>query len=136
MTRESFQAMSRAMNPDGVLVINAFCKFEPGKNFFASSLYKTLKAVFKNVRIHREGESNTYFVASNGDELKMHYQPDFSQVCPQCREQVKSGAMAMKDIHDLPGGMVMTDDYNPAEYYDAPNREAVRKSLAFMMQRL
>jgi len=33
-------------------------------------------------------------------------------------------------------GRVLTDDFNPVEFYDAPNRERTRRSLAAAMKNL
>ena len=52
MTREAFSAMRRVLKPGGVLVINSFGNFNPGRDFFTTSLYKTLTNVFTTVRIH------------------------------------------------------------------------------------
>ena len=35
---------------------------------------------------------------------------------------------------DLKTGIVLTDDYNPVEYYDAANREKYRRSAAMAMK--
>jgi hypothetical protein len=35
-----------------------------------------------------------------------------------------------------PCAIILTDDYNPVEFYDAPNRESIRRNLAFQMHGL
>jgi hypothetical protein len=30
--------------------------------------------------------------------------------------------------------MILTDDYNPVDYYDAPNRESERRGMAMRMK--
>src|SRR6267378_5002039 len=72
MTREAFDSMRRVLNPGGTLVINSFVGFRAGRDFFGASLDKTLRAVFKSVRIHAanpEEINNVFFVASDQTEL-------------------------------------------------------------------
>ena len=64
MSREAFANMKRILRPGGVLVINSFGDLEPGKNFFAASLYKTLNEVFASVKMHDSGRGNLFFAAS------------------------------------------------------------------------
>jgi hypothetical protein len=33
-------------------------------------------------------------------------------------------------------GRILTDDYNPVEFYDAPNREAIRRRLAMAARKM
>lgn len=133
MTLEAFQAMEKVMKPGGLLVINSFGDFQPGRNFFVSSLYKTLKAVFASVEIHAIGNGNVFFVASDV-ELKMrpisiedaHY-----EVAGQVAR-----CLASDPAVDLSAGRVLTDDFNPVEFYDAENREEHRRQLALRLRRL
>jgi spermidine synthase len=133
MSREAFASMQRLLRPSGALVINCFGDFEPGQDFFVASLEKTLKKVFNHVRIHNERNGgNVLFVASQS-ELRLNPPPNFEHVHPRCRHQVE-GAFA-RIVETIPEhGIVLTDDYNPVEYYDAVNREQIRKNLAFSMR--
>jgi hypothetical protein len=54
-------------------------------------------------------------------------------VHPVCRKQVAE-AFAHTPLPDPRSGIVLTDDYNPVEYYDAANREIVRRRLALAMR--
>src|SRR5262249_32766497 len=49
LTREAFTTIRHVLRPGGTLVINSFGELEPGHDFFATSLNKTLKSVFKGV---------------------------------------------------------------------------------------
>ena len=134
MTKEAFGAMRGVLKPDGVLVINSFGNFEPGRDFLTASLNRTLKHVFRSVRIHAAGNGNVLFVASDQPELKILNPPDFAQVHPACRNQVKD-AFAETPEPNPQSGIVLTDDYNPVEYYDAANREELRRMLADSVRR-
>lgn len=126
MTREAFAAMRRVLRPGGTLVINAFCHLEDDRDFFAASLRRTLEAVFPGVRMHSDGSQN-YFVATDRAEPRPLRPPDLELVHPGLRSQVlavfANVASAAPDH-----GLVLTDDFNPIEFYDAQNREATRRN--------
>jgi len=129
LTREAFASVKRVLNPGGALVINCFADLEFGRDFFASSLNRTLKAVFPGVRMHSNGDGAIFFVATDHAEPQFARRPDLSQVHPAALERTR-GAFA-NIVDTLPeSGRVLTDDYNPAEFYDAHNREKLRKRLA------
>jgi predicted membrane-bound spermidine synthase len=133
-SREAFAAMRRVLKPGGVLVINCFGDLDPGKDFFASSLDKTLRAEFHNVTIHGTGLGlgNMYYAASAGPDMPLHTMPALTNVIEFCRDDVDH-ARAITLTTDAAHGIVLTDDYNPVEYYDAANRENLRKQLAQWM---
>jgi spermidine synthase len=131
MSREAFRAIQRLLRPGGVLVINSFGDMRSGKDFLMASLNKTLKEVFHVVRIHTTDDDrvkNVYFVASDRSELKLGDSLRFDEVHELCREQVKSAWKTVADT-DPRHGVVLTDDYNPVDYYDAANREQVRRMM-------
>ena len=133
MTQECFQAIEERMAEDGVLVINSFGYFREGEDFFVSSLAKTLKSVFQSVKIHDGGHGNVFFVAANKEQLNAPPTRDFSHAHPLIRSSVE---VAYRNIVDssTDRGMVLRDDYNPVEFYDATVREGIRKSLALSMR--
>lgn len=130
-TKEAFAAMRRILTPEGVLVMNVFGDFSPGRDFFVASLDRTLRegAGFRSVKIHAAGGGNVFFVASDQPELKVRWTPDFEQVHPACRFQAKAAFETLRKV-DSSRGRVLTDDHNPLEYYDAANRERVRRDYA------
>jgi len=130
MTREAFASIARVLKPDGVLVMNCFGDFAPGKDFFVASLYKTLSAVFPGVRIHNAyNGGNVFFVAGPRSSLDIVRPPTFEHLYPAVASAVQS-AFARRVETNPDHGIVLTDDYNPVEIYDAANREEVRRSLA------
>jgi len=138
MTREAFGGMRRRLKPGGTLVINSFVGFRSGKDFFGASLDKTLRAVFKSVRIHAtnpEDISNAFFVASDQLELHILARPDFAQVHPDRRDLVQAAFESVIEANPR-DGIVLTDDYNPVEFYDAANREVIRRNLAMSLRSL
>ncbi len=129
MTKEAFQAIRAVLKPDGVLVINTFGYLEPKRDFFTASLNKTLKSVFRNAVIHTtEAGGNILSVAGDQAELKILHPPDFEAVHPDCRQRVET-AFGETPEPDAANGIVLTDDYNPVEFYDAKNREEFRRNM-------
>jgi spermidine synthase len=136
MTREAFGGIRKILKPEGVLVINTFCDVDPRNDFFAASLYKTLASVFPSVRIHNAGDGgNTFFVASAQTNLAVLRPMDFAQVHSYCSSQVRQAFTGLRET-DPNHGRVLTDDFNPVEFYDATNREAIRRRMVEWMKGL
>jgi predicted membrane-bound spermidine synthase len=134
MTREAFAAMRRVLRPGGTLVINAFSHLEADRDFFAASLNRTLQAVFPGVRIHNGGSQN-YFVATDRPEPGFVRPPEMDRIHPGLRAE--AGAVFARVVSTPPDhGLVLTDDFNPAEFYDAQNREATRRNQVERVRRM
>jgi spermidine synthase len=134
MTREAFANIRRVLKPDGVLVINSFGDLAAGENYFAASLWKTLKAVFPSVRMHGTGNGNLFFAASARADLTLR-EVSIDDVFEGVREDVVSCLASSLSV-DADNGRVMTDDFNPVDFYDAGNREKHRRMLAFSIRDL
>jgi spermidine synthase len=135
LTREAFTSVRNVLRPDGVLVINAFADLDPGHDFFAASLNKTLKAVFQSVRIHGNGDGALFYVASPRPTLEFAHQPDLDVVHPDVVGDARETYNSTVDTYPE-HGLVLTDNYNPAEFYDARNREDLRRRLALNAREL
>lgn len=131
MTQEAFREIQRVMHPDGALVINSFVSFEAKRDFFATALHRTLASVFREVRVHISPGGNVFFVASQRSPLtfKPPTAAELAQVHPLCRGDLE---VALGDTYpvDPARGMVLTDDHNPVDYFDAENRMRTRRLLA------
>jgi len=133
MSREAFQAIRRVLTPGGVLVMNTFADITPPRDFMAASLLRTLSDVFPAVKVHGVVGGNTLFVASPRATLEILNPPSFTDVHPDALPEVRqafAGTLSITASH----GILLTDDYNPVEYYDAANREKYRRSLALSMR--
>jgi spermidine synthase len=129
MTREAFAAMRRCLRPGGALVMNTFGEFAAGRDFLPASLEKTLRTVFKSVRIHASGGGNVFFVASDRPELQPTGGLEYDSMPAWLRgaaQDAFEGVMETDPNH----GRVLTDDYNPVDVRDALNREELRRRLA------
>lgn len=129
MTREAFSEIAGVMNPEGTLVINAFADFKEGWDFFGTSLHKTLSAVFREVRVHVSPGGNTFFVASNRTPLEFRPPASLDGIHPWVRPDLEA-ALAQATPVEGTRGRVLEDDFNPVDFFDAPNRERTRRILA------
>jgi spermidine synthase len=129
MSREAFGGMKRLLKPGGVLVVDNWGETQSGRDFLVASLDKTLKTVFRSVRVHASGSGNVFFVASDQAGLQLKNPPDLSTMHERCREEV-GAAITNVLTTDPRHGIVLSDDFNPAEYHDAANREQFRRQLA------
>ena len=135
MTRETFFSARKVLRPGGSLVVHSFGELQPGRDFLLSSLFKTLKAVFPEVRVHTTGEGAFFFVALQEPFSGSIPTPELAGVHPAARQEVIT---AFSGTAEVPGdaGLVLTDDYNPADYFDASNREILRRRLALAAKRM
>jgi SAM-dependent methyltransferase len=135
MSREAFEAVRRVLKPEGVLVINTFVDFSSPKDYTGVSLHKTLSAVFPSVLAQGARDANTLFVASSRSPLTILNAPDYNGVHPDAVDDVRAAFAGFWEPE--PGaGILLTDDYNPVEYYDAAKRESLRRKLAMSMRTL
>jgi len=129
LTREAFAAMRQVLRPGGTLVINCFGELEEGQDFFTASLDKTLKKVFRGVRLHSSGSGAVFFAATDRPDPSFVHDPDLMGVHPAVLREVE--AALHSHLEASPShGHVLTDDYNPVEFYDARHRETIRRHLA------
>jgi spermidine synthase len=133
MTQETFAIIRERLRPEGVLVINCWGDFDPGKDFLVASVYKTLSTVFAEVQIHSRTNTGNVFIMASPAPLVLHRPPTFDGIHPESRantEQTFSRVVQVDPAH----GIVLTDDYNPLEYRDAANREEQRRAMVLSMQ--
>src|SRR5437773_920234 len=129
LTREAFGSIRRVLRPGGALVINAFANLESGRDFFAASIEQTLKAVFPGVRMHSNGDGAIFFVATDHAEPEFVHPPDLPVPHPNALPRTEAALVRLVNAQPE-DGRVLTDDYNPVEFYDAANREELRRRLA------
>ncbi len=135
MSQQAFRAVQRVLKPGGTLVINSFGDFLSGRDFFTASLDKTLKSVFGSVLIHAAGNGNVFFVASDRATLKMIHEPSFDHVHRSVARNSRDAFASLQKTNPQ-SGILLTDDYNPVEFYDAVTREEHRRNLAMFMKSL
>jgi spermidine synthase len=134
MTREAFASIRHVLRPGGTLTINMFGSVKKGEDYFAASLARTLREVFSGVKLH-DGDGAIFFAANARSPLEFAHQPDFEGIHPIAATDVAS-TFANVVQADPTHGRVLTDDYNPIEFYDAKHREETRRRLANNNQKM
>jgi hypothetical protein len=74
-------------------------------------------------------------VASDQVPLGMHREPDVAAAHRTLRSEMRAALAGIMRPAET-SGMVLTDDFNPVEIRDAPNRERFRRDLTRMMTEL
>ncbi|HEY6009746.1 MAG TPA: fused MFS/spermidine synthase, partial [Geobacteraceae bacterium] len=135
LSRESLQLVARRMNPGAVLGINTVGSL--GKeSYMTLSIIKTLGEVFTTVQVFptfdpagTQGIGNIEIIAYNGptralDRSRLQKFP-FHSLAASAKEQIGAS------YTPPPGspGMILTDNYNPVDFYDIPIKEEVRRRL-------
>jgi hypothetical protein len=72
-------------------------------------------------------------VASPRASLEVLRQPDFNRIHRSVQFEARAAFNGLVQA-DPDHGIVLTDDYNPVEFYDAETREAHRRQLALHMR--
>jgi spermidine synthase len=129
MTREAFASIRRVLRPGGTLTINMFGSVEKDKDYFAASLARTLHEVFPGVKLHSNGDGAIFFAANARSPLEFAHEPNFEGMHPDVATEVASSFANVVQA-DPTHGRVLSDDYNPIEFYDAKRREDTRRRLA------
>jgi spermidine synthase len=129
LTREAFKAIQQVLKPGGVLTMNIFCTTNAGHDFFAASLSKTLNSVFPGVRMHGYNGGAIFFVATDHPSPQFVHPPDTTAIHPRAEGDTKTAFSELVQASPA-DGRVLTDNFNPLEFYDAKNREELRRHLA------
>jgi spermidine synthase len=138
-TRETFQQIRDILRPGGTLVINSLGNLSAGKTFCTASIEKTLRDVFPSVRVHvnpnEKGVTNVFFVAGNTPDRKLDEARCRSRTHPDVRDQIIATLSCTAETNPFEG-QILTDQHNPVEFYDATNREEMRRRMALLVPRL
>ena len=136
LSKEALESTKNRLTPDGVLAINIIGNLI-GENFMTASMVKTVEQVFDQVEIYPafrvvddKGIGNIIIVAYNGeprdfqpvDQSIFAIHPFFEKAI---RENLGKRFYFPADTHAI----VLTDNYNPIDFYDFWLRELVRKMI-------
>jgi spermidine synthase len=136
LSQEAMQLLKEHMTPDGVLAINLIGTLgEHG--FVSASVVKTVQTVFGQVRTHPifetdapQASGNLIIIAHNGPARPLGTDPlSVFPVHPLAQAGVRRG---MKNTYHFPAStaaIVLTDDYNPVDFYDLWMKENLRRLI-------
>ncbi len=136
LSLEAMRLLKARMTPDAVLAINLIGSLGE-RGFMTASVVKTVQAVFGQVQTRTlfptDGPApsgNVAIIAHDGPArpLRADLVAAFP-VHPMAAAGVRQG---MQNIYRFPAGtpaMVLTDDYNPIDFYDLWIKERLRRSI-------
>ena len=136
LSQEAMKLISEKMSPDGVLAINLAADLS-GHGFMTASIIKTLKSLFDQVEIYPTFEMTDQ--SQSGNIAVLAYMG--KQVTPDLRSVRTANihSLASKDVYqnigttytipDNQAAIILSDDYNPIDVYDAEYREQLRKNI-------
>jgi len=136
LSKEAMLAINRKLNPGAVLSINIISRLED-VNGATRAVAKTLKSVFDNVEVYPVFDidnsdlnskiGNIIILAYQGNVRPLNFSVigDFT-VHPYYKSRIADLLGKMYQLKDLSSAVVLSDDYNPVDYFDADAREQIR----------
>lgn len=136
LSAEALQLIRDRLTPQGVLAVNLVGSVRE-ETFMTASVIKTLEAVFDQVAVFptfnpqtsANGIGNLAVMAYQGAERRMR--PDHGRFIthPRATRPVFENLGRRFRFPESTPAMVLTDDYNPIDFYDGWLREMVRKTI-------
>lgn len=134
LTREAFSEIRRVLVPTGALVINFVGSVQDARGqAVIRAIHRTLREVFdyacvfnSRARIDTAGAQNVFFLASDQDVPE-----EFSGVIivPEALRQAVELALGDRIVPDRAGTFVLSDDYDPLDFYTARAKESWRRAI-------
>lgn len=136
LSLEAMRLLKARMTPGGVLAINLIGTLGEG-SFMTASVVKTVQAVFGQVQTHPVFASNTPQASGNlaiiaHDGPARPLRSDLLAAFPVHPLAAAGVRQGMQNIYRFPAStpsMLLTDDYNPIDFYDLWLKEMVRRSI-------
>ncbi len=134
---EAFELAKRVMNEGGVFSLNLIANIG-NEAYMTASVVKTLEQVFDNVDLYgtaslREGGNsnagNLILLAYDGEQRNADISTlSHLDIYPGVRSDVESSLTHQVEL-PRQRAIVLTDDYNPMDFFDSGAREEVRLSI-------
>ncbi|MDX1594711.1 MAG: fused MFS/spermidine synthase [Gammaproteobacteria bacterium] len=134
LSREAVTLVAGRLDDGGVLALNLIGNLGEGR-FMTASVVETLRTAFDTVEVTPTFDPGIY--PSEGNLIITAYQGPRREVTPRILSPVHPLAIDrvrrnLARRYTFPPGtpaIVLTDDYNPIDVFDAPLRERVRRSI-------
>lgn len=132
---EAMHLAKQRLNPGGVLAVNLMGSIKH-HTFMTASVVKTLQSVFGQVAIYPafdsasgEGIGNLEIVAYDGHERALQFEhiKRFA-IHPSAEKIVRLGMAHTFAFPPQTPAIVLSDDYNPVDFYDLWLKEELRKN--------
>jgi spermidine synthase len=136
LSLEALQAAKTRLRSGGILAVN-YAGGLKKDTFMTASVVKTLKAVFDQVDLYpilnldaRLGYGNVAILAYDGSPSSAGVIPEqLRNVHPMAWKEVVTGLQRRFEFPEGTPAMVLTDNYNPIEFFDMSLREMVRRHV-------
>lgn len=136
LSREAVHALKEHLNPKGILAINLIGSLG-GENYMTASVVKTLQSSFQHVKIYplfspdeNEGVGNIAILAHDASFAGIS--PDRLRsftIHPMVSERVVKYFGREFRFPAKTAAVMLTDRYNPIDFYDAQLKEKTRKDI-------
>ena len=131
---EAMHLAKQRLTPNGILAVNLIGSLRQ-HTFMTASVVKTLQSVFGQVAIHPlfdpalgEGIGNIEIIAYDGQERALQLERIKNLAIHTSTENmVKSGMARTFAFPPQTPAIMLSDDYNPVDFYDLWLKEKVRK---------
>ncbi|NOZ54578.1 MAG: spermidine synthase [Gammaproteobacteria bacterium] len=136
LSLEALQMQQKRLAPGGVFAANLIGSLVEN-NFMTASIIRTMEAVFDQVEIYpifkieeTSGIGNIIVVAYQGEPRKFQQTDrDIYTIHPFFEQKVKSNLGARYYFPPGTKTMLLTDNYNPVDFYDHWLRELIRQNI-------
>jgi spermidine synthase len=136
LSAEALSLMRERLTPGGVLAVNLIGSIKH-ETFMTASVIKTLRSVFEQVEVFptfdpqasEKGVGNLAVMAYQGPHRGLRVDHRRFVTHPNVRMDVFSNLGRRFEFFEDTPAMILTDDYNPIDFYDGWLRETVRRSI-------
>jgi spermidine synthase len=133
---EAMALLKQRLRPGGVLGINMVASLQHD-SMITASVHKTLSTLFDQVEFYpvfdvngEEGVGNLVVIAYQGESRRADYSrvPN-QQIYAMTQQQVIKALKGPIAAPTHPDALILTDNYNPSEFFDLHMKEWVRRSI-------
>lgn len=136
LSLEALQVVQRRMTDKGVLAVNLIGSLKR-ETFMTASIVETLRQVFSTVRIYpvfsatgEENWGNLAVIAFNGPAPKFNAATVSGfKVHDLVQQRVRNNLGQTFSFPANAASIILTDDYNPVDFYDTWLKEELRRSI-------
>jgi spermidine synthase len=126
LTREMMELVDARLGPGGVVIVNFVAARSGPETRALRAIAATVATRFPHIRVFpagREGEFGNNLIVAKREPWELAGGPSPIPVFPAIRAEAR-----LREPLDLePGGLVLTDDFNPLELWSLPVHEAWRE---------
>lgn len=136
VSAEALQLLNKHLASGGVVGINLIGSIKDN-SYMTASVVKTLKTIFDHVELYptfdvmpNNGVGNLILMSYNGQTRTLH-NPRLTtlEIHPRLDQAIRAHLGTRFDFPVTTPAIVLTDDYNPIDFYDSWLRESIRRGL-------